>query len=1154
MKMIWKYGFVLLAGLALTLSCSKENDPAESGENNNPTEQPGEQPQAKMVTITVSMPEEGLTKIAFEQDPENKDGAVKLTWEERDKILVNGEEFTLVSGAGTQTAGFSGPEVTADSYTIAYNGGAFGATQHQDADADTDHLAYIVSLADVNTYQDVEFTQAWATANGGGTLTQSSIFRLRAQMPAGVAEDVVAVKILARDADDAPVNIFGGGNELTVMIDNAGDAGDDGILDIYANLPTTAAAIPAGTAFFVRFMTTARKPVYSYTRYHVFSSALELTPGKVNALKLNCTATDKHAGLKSYCDGTTAAKAYLIGDAYQMDAARTLLVSNQVVNFKLIDDLDMSGIVWESLQSTANNDSWDKFISFDGNNKTISNLKTSDSVIKGYPSLFGVLQGSVKDLTIDNAIIYPGDKQSGVLAGYIGTGTNYTGTKEITNVHVKNSQVTGGTYHCGGFAATLNLAGYSITNCSVEDTEVSTTRYAAGFVANFAKSATISDITVSGTDVKSTGHTHANAQDGNAGGIAARVAAVVDFDRCSYSDGTVTGPENDNTDNSKLHRYVGGLVGYVGAVAATFDDCHTKNVTLSLAKAGSNNNNRFMGGAFGCISASVKVGASIGCSVTNVSGDETNNYLRNYVGGFIGRNNGGTIKNSSSSGSIVARGACAGFVGLSDNNSIFEDNSSSVTINCVGNVGGFAGQVESGSTFTRCHATGSVSASGSNSGGFVGNAVEGTYVNCDASGDVTSTAADVGGFVGTATEGSYTSCSASGNVNVSAQYVGGFAGQTNGICSFNGCYYTGGEVKCTYEASNNFLGGFCGYVRTTGAEFDGCYVDGATVTGAQQRVGGFFGQNGHAIGTDATTENCYVKDTNVQGNGASVGGFTGVLYSAISSSYVSGGVVKATGTPTGGFAGHGDNDLTACYSTTTVELANNGYSGGLIGRLYTASTISKCYYSGTITGAGDRCGGIVGQVEAVAAKIINCFSTGSYNGGNQKQIHGGIVGELLAGATVENCYSTMTISAGRVLGGIVGRAAGGGWNYETTTNNKISRCIAFNPSVTALQVGTYGSSGAIVGVTSIKNVLEKSYRLYNMNFANSNNWGNNMVDQEDCDGTNWTRAVATGTGDGNQCAYFGKAAAATATVSSLAQTLGWSSDVWDFTGDLPTLK
>ena len=75
-----------------------------------------------------------------------------------------------------------------------------------------------------------------------------------------------------------------------------------------------------------------------------------------------------------------------------------------------------------------------------------------------------------------------------------------------------------------------------------------------------------------------------------------------------------------------------------------------------------------------------------------------------------------------------------------------------------------------------------------------------------------------------------------------------------------------------------------------------------------------------------------------------------------------------------------------------------------------------------------------------------------------------------------------------------------------------------------------------------------------MVFVNSNKWGNEMVDQINCDGTNWTRDASTGTGPDNQCAYFGKSAAATATVSSIAQTLGWSSDVWDFSGALPQLK
>ena len=75
-----------------------------------------------------------------------------------------------------------------------------------------------------------------------------------------------------------------------------------------------------------------------------------------------------------------------------------------------------------------------------------------------------------------------------------------------------------------------------------------------------------------------------------------------------------------------------------------------------------------------------------------------------------------------------------------------------------------------------------------------------------------------------------------------------------------------------------------------------------------------------------------------------------------------------------------------------------------------------------------------------------------------------------------------------------------------------------------------------------------------MTFVNSNEWGNNMVDQVNSDGTNWTRDTAMGTGTGNQCAYFGKAAASDATVSSVAQFIGWSSDVWDFSGELPTLK
>ena len=39
-----------------------------------------------------------------------------------------------------------------------------------------------------------------------------------------------------------------------------------------------------------------------------------------------------------------------------------------------------------------------------------------------------------------------------------------------------------------------------------------------------------------------------------------------------------------------------------------------------------------------------------------------------------------------------------------------------------------------------------------------------------------------------------------------------------------------------------------------------------------------------------------------------------------------------------------------------------------------------------------------------------------------------------------------------------------------------------------------------------------------------------------------------------QQAYHGKAAAADATISSVAKTLGWDETVWNLSGDVPTLK
>lgn len=1085
MKMIWKYGFVLLAGLALTLACSKETDLAESGDNTNPTEQPGDQPQAKMVTITVSMPEEGLTKIAFEQDPENKDGAVKLTWEEGDKILVNGEEFTLVSGAGTQTAGFSGPEVTADSYTIAYNGGAFGATQHQAADADTGHLAYIVSLTGVNTYQDVEFTQTWATANGGGTLTQSSIFRLRAQMPAGVAEDVVAVKILAKDADDAPVNIFGGGNELTVMIDEAGDADEDGILDIYANLPTTAAAIPAGTAFFVRFMTTARGSAYSYTRYHVFSSALELTPGKVNALKLNCTATDKHAGNKSVCDGSAAAKAYLIGDGYQLAAINTYASTAATTFIKMIDNVDMTGIT-----HTPINDGISGYaikVNFDGNHKTVSNLGKH---------LFYVFKGSIYDLTLDGFTV----TARGIFAEYC-QGTGHT----ITNVDISNSTLTNTSANVAALIGRVNSGTSGVVSVTVSDCDITNTTVKGGAQTGGLLGGVDVKVEVANCSVSKAGSgtSSVTATGDNCGGLIGRLTVESNISNCSVSGTNVTGTTivggvigyvNSASTVSgckytggtvkATDTYCGGMLGSTGNYATVITDCHVEDATITSTDT----DDARIGGFVGQLQTSVQVkGCTVGTEskkvVVNTAQPASEKVLN--AGGFVGVNYGTITKN----GDV----RCKAYAQIKSANTLGQQI----------NIGGFAG-------FHR-----------------------GTIEYCDAVVDMS---------------------------DLQGQYIGGFSGYFPSADSH--------AEHCTVKGSikgNNYTGGFVGVV-INGLKISDCQVLEGTVVVGQSTAGGFAGQIRAAIVEDCSAH------VDLQCRGGNDGGFVGAITGGTVQRCSSAGTlsqISGTNNVFGGFAGYVNGvDLTKCSSTVNISVARS-YVGGLIGDHQTANTVSECFYNGTISGPTNTKGGLIGTTQA-AAVITNCYTAGEIVASSGTQIYGGIVGELKAGGSVTNCYSTMDMThGGRAMGGIVGRACSGGWPVSNASNNTISKCIAWNPHITYDgNASTSASCGAIIGYTSFKNILNNCYRRYDMVYKNSNTavgttCQTSMVDQVDCDGTNWAingNRPAGGTPAGTsadaqyQAPYYGVAAASTATVSSIAQTLGWSSDVWDFTGDLPTLK
>ncbi|MBO4761427.1 MAG: hypothetical protein J5520_06715, partial [Bacteroidales bacterium] len=121
--------------------------------------------------------------------------------------------------------------------------------------------------------------------------------------------------------------------------------------------------------------------------------------------------------------------------------------------------------------------------------------------------------------------------------------------------------------------------------------------------------------------------------------------------------------------------------------------------------------------------------------------------------------------------------------------------------------------------------------------------------------------------------------------------------------------------------------------------------------------------------------------------------------------------------------------------------------------------------------------------------------------------------------------------------------------------NVIEGCIAWNKFIkTTLEISDEykenGSSGVIVGYTSVKNYLKDCYRKADIDFQEV--WtGNVPYDQENASPE---APLTEAKPQKYNFPYHGKAAAAEATISSVAQSLGWSSEIWDFSTETPKLK
>jgi hypothetical protein len=123
-------------------------------------------------------------------------------------------------------------------------------------------------------------------------------------------------------------------------------------------------------------------------------------------------------------------------------------------------------------------------------------------------------------------------------------------------------------------------------------------------------------------------------------------------------------------------------------------------------------------------------------------------------------------------------------------------------------------------------------------------------------------------------------------------------------------------------------------------------------------------------------------------------------------------------------------------------------------------------------------------------------------------------------------------------------------------------CAAWNGSVAAAShAANNWSSAGIVGVADLNCTLTDNYR--NPDMALTAYWGTvdygveltSSFQQPNVSSssplTDWTGATVT---SGTMRPYNGKCETGKNLSQLASTTLGWSSDVWNFTGDLPTLK
>ena len=350
---------------------------------------------------------------------------------------------------------------------------------------------------------------------------------------------------------------------------------------------------------------------------------------------------------------------YIIDNHVHMMLMRSLCPAGTTNYFRMESDVDMTDI--KNWTPVNYEDPFTRIIHFDGNGKTISNFAPDSFVADdqvtaaAYPSFFGVLWGSCKNVTFKNPkVLAPSDNPSaaGVLGGFVGTGDK---PATVENVHVVDGMVTGGR-DVALFGGQSRDASYK--DCTASGTVVGGSTDAGGFIGRGAGKLSMENCH-SDVHLSAAVNPGSNFRYGGLIGFAATIGGAdlerdkLTINRCS-STGTIF---NDKYSTQTA----AGIVGYINIPTSTINECYT-TMTFEggrTVEGGAGGNLACCGGFAGIISVAST------CTISNCYSASSIFVVGQKSGGIAGCLEKGTINivNCYSTSDIYAYSGTGGIFG-----------------------------------------------------------------------------------------------------------------------------------------------------------------------------------------------------------------------------------------------------------------------------------------------------------------------------------------------------------------------------------------------------------------------------------------------------------------------------------------------------------